>query len=984
MANPSIPFDVQLAKTFHASRYAERMCNAHAGLIEQVKAGIARPLSAEVMRSWLHAERHDEKDATDEAAFHSRLRSLRRYAMVHTIFRDINALGGFAEVVETVTALADVTLAAAQRFHARVVADRFSIDGAEAEAAQLLIVGMGKLGGRELNVSSDIDLIFVHAEDGAANDQRSWHEYHSELGKRIIRALDHVDANGFVFRVDMRLRPFGTSGPLVGSLAALENYFISQARPWERYAWLKSRAITGGAATTAALEELVRSFVYRRYHDYAAIEEMRDLHGQIRADATKRNRLEDIKVGVGGIREVEFIAQLFQLIRGGREASLQTRSTRKALVQLQAHRIFTAERTDALQAAYVFLRNLEHRLQYLDDRQTQMLPSGDDDRQRIAVAMNYPDWGLLLDALNGHRDVVTGEFEALFATPVANGKSAAPAVAVSEALGQQVRSIAAGLKGLGGLAGASPAGSGTTSEIAESIGVRIDSWLSSSRTQTLSARSRARMETLIPLALQAALTIDQDLHHDPATAAKTFFRLFDLIEAIDKRETYLALLVEYPQVLERVARIAANSAWAAEFLRRHPILLDELIAPPAKNAALDWRAERRALQVACDAADGDIEKQYELLRHAKQVATLKLNVADIEGRLSLMALSDELSALADMLLDVALVLAWRAMSPPPVHVEPVGKRTRGAAELPPSPADSRSNAPRDAQPDSPPESPPDLQPNHARHRPIERDWQPPPGFAIIGYGKLGSKELGYASDLDLVFLIDPTAGVEGDRHAKLAQRLNSWFNTMTAGGVLYETDLRLRPDGAAGMLVLNLDAFHDYQLKRAWTWEHQALSRARFCAGDASMAAPFEKIRREVLAVPRDKLKLREEIIAMRDKMRAEKAGGKRDRIDQIDLKHTRGGIVDVEFIVQYLILAYSHEHREFLGNLGNFALITRAAALGIIDEDLAAKVAKAYLAYRERQHRARNNNESKTWVGLDELSEERQAVVRLWQSLFG
>ncbi len=454
------------------------------------------------------------------------------------------------------------------------------------------------------------------------------------------------------------------------------------------------------------------------------------------------------------------------------------------------------------------------------------------------------------------------------------------------------------------------------------------------------------METLIPFALRAALIED----HEPATAVKAFFRLFDLIEAIDKRETYLALLVEYPQVLERVARIAANSAWAADFLRRHPILLDELITPAEKNATLDWRAERRALQRACDAADGDLERQYELLRHAKQVATLKLNVADIEGRLSVMALSDELSALADMLVDVVLVLAWRSLSS--ATVRPVSGSLASAG---------------------------------ATDQAAERDWRPPPGFAVIGYGKLGSKELGYASDLDLVFLFDPAAAdaeVAGssDKYAKLSQRLTSWLNTMTAGGVLYETDLRLRPDGDAGRLVSSLEGFRDYQQKRAWTWEHQALTRARFCAGDAAIAAPFEAIRREVLAAPRDKRKLREEIIAMRDKMRAEK----KDRAGQLDLKHTRGGIVDVEFIVQYIILAWSHEHPEFLGNLGNFALLTRAAALGIIDEGLAATVGGAYLAYRERQHRARNNNELKTWVGLEEFSADRLAVVQVWNSLFG
>lgn len=885
------------------------MCAAHPELIEALRESGEQALTTSRIRSLLMHPGAASGAFDDEEFFHARLRAVRRLVMVTLIFRDINHLGDFAEVVETVSALAAESLRAAQQFHTAALAVKFALANPAEEQAQLLIVGMGKLGGGELNVSSDIDLIFVYAGDGEANATRSWHEFHAELGKRIIRSLDFVDANGFVFRVDMRLRPFGASGPLVSSLTSLENYFFTQARPWERYAWLKARAMTGDARTVAALESLVRPFVYRRYHDYAAIEEMRDLHAQIRSEAGKRNKLEDIKVGVGGIREIEFIAQLFQLIRGGRDASLRTRSTRTALAQLEALGILTGDRVAALQAAYVFLRNLEHRLQYLDDQQTQLLPPGDEDRQRIAEAMDFADWPSLLSRLDEHRGVVTAEFEALFAVPVNTGADPANTIHTGETPAQRVRAIAARLG----------------NEHAEAAGARAESWMKSSRTQTLSAKARARLEALLPLAMEAAM----EQADGAAMAIKTFFRLFDLIEAIDKRETYLALLMEYPQVLKRVARIAANSAWAADFLRLHPILLDELIAPPAKNAALDWRAERRSLQSACDAANGDVEKQYELLRHAKQVATLKLNIANIEGRMGVMSLSDELSALADMLLDAALVLAWRALN--------------------------GNSGPTD-------------------------NWLPPKGFAIIGYGKLGSKELGYASDLDLVFLFDPAAGVEGDRQAKLAQRLNSWLNTMTAGGILYETDLRLRPDGAAGMLVSSLQSFHDYQLKRAWTWEHQALTRARFCAGDAAMAAPFEEIRRQVLSRPRDRQKLREEIISMRDKMRAEK----KDRADRLDLKHTRGGIVDVEFLVQYLILAYSAEHPEFLGNLGNFALLARAAALGILDEDVAARVAKAYLAHREQQHHARTNNELKIWVGLDELADERRAVIQAWHSLLG
>jgi glutamate-ammonia-ligase adenylyltransferase len=899
------PYEAQLTRAFRASRYAERLCHAQPDLIPWLRQNGESPLSAVAMQSMLLT------DTTDDVQFHASLRNLRRHAMLHTIYRDISGLAGFDEIVTTISNLADVTVSAALKFHTQAMVSRFalSMGPATSEHAALVIVGMGKLGGFELNVSSDIDLIFVHAEDGDVTRDRSWHEFHAELGKRIIRALDHVDENGFVFRVDMRLRPFGASGPLVSSLATLENYFITQARPWERYAWLKARAITGGQATLAAIENLVKPFVYRRYHDYAAIEEMRELHGQIRADATRRNRLDDIKVGVGGIREIEFIAQLFQLIRGGREPALQTRSTRAALAQLGKLGVVTPARIASLQEAYVFLRNLEHRLQYLDDQQTQLLPTNEEDRQRISEAMNLPDWPALLQVLDGHRQMVTTEFEALFATGGEKQLAAGP-TGKTDGVAEHCRRIAES--------------AGVDRETAAEIEKRANTWLNSPRTLTLSNKSNVRIRALIPQALHASL------HYDKTP--RTFFRLFDLVEAIDKRETYLALLTEYPHVLERVARLAAKSAWAADFLRKHPILLDELIAAhdaPVGSSGIDWAAEQQQLRAACDHAASDAERQYEILRHTKQVITLKLNVADIEGWLGVMALSDELSRLADMLLETALVLAWRAIS----------------AEKTTHPG-----------------------------------WEPPRGFAVIGYGKLGSKELGYASDLDLVFLFDPAIATETEKFPKLAQRLNSWLNTMTAGGILYETDLRLRPDGVSGLLVSTVDAFHDYQLHRAWTWEHQALTRARFCAGDDTLTAPFEAIRREVLATERDKIRLRDEIVAMREKMRAEK----KDRADKLDLKHTRGGIVDVEFIVQYIILAYSHEHPEFLGNLGNFSLLTRAAALGIMDEDSAAKLGKAYLAYRERQHLARNNNELKTWIAVDELSAERHAVARAWAGLLG
>ncbi len=893
--------DRQLARLFRGSRYAAQILRKH----PDWQTWLAQASQQSAVKTV--AELPDPLANTVEDLDRS-LRINRQQLMLAILFRDLNQLADLNEVVSAVSNFADYATRAAVLFHHTALCKQFGLSNElmQSHLSDLVVIGMGKLGGDELNVSSDIDLIYVHAEDGEANAHKSWHEFHSQLGQRVMRSIDHADANGFVFRVDMRLRPFGASAPLVTSLAGLDDYFRKHARPWERYAWLKGRALTGQTANIAAVDALVKPFVFRRYHDYAAIDEMRSLHGQIRAEATKRGKHDDIKVGSGGIREIEFVAQMHQLIRGGRDHKLQTRSTRGALDEIARQQIMSTRQVNQLQAAYLFLRNLEHRLQYLDDAQTQMLPTNPDDQQRVAEAMLFADWPAFLLALDAHRALVTNEFESIFGDTRANGVKAPATTPTS---GQN-----------------SPE---STADIAlfnvdaqPEITRRLTVWTSSNRMANLSPKLRDRLMTLIPIAMRACAAVD------PSTL--TLFRVWNLLEAVDKRETYLALLIEFPNSLSRVVRIASKSAWAADFLRLHPVLLHELVQPPAAQSGLDWPAERAALQAACDAADGDVEQQYELLRHAKQVATLKLNINDIEGRLSVMSLSDELSALADMLLDITLVLAWRSLCPSFGLEKPTG-------------------------------------------------WSPPNGFAIIGYGKLGSKELGYASDLDLVFIYDDAVKRGGELFSKLAQRLSSWLNTMTTGGVLYETDLRLRPDGASGLLVSSLDAFRDYQMKRAWTWEHQALTRARWCAGDRALAAPFDVIREQVLTHS-DISTLKTKIIEMREKMRAEK----KDRVDAVNLKHTRGGIVDVEFIVQFLILAYSREHPEFLRNLGNFALLSSAAALGIIDEDLAAIVGKSYLAYRERQHRARTNNETETWVGLNDFAEERQAVTAVWRALFG
>ncbi|MBK8323976.1 MAG: bifunctional [glutamate--ammonia ligase]-adenylyl-L-tyrosine phosphorylase/[glutamate--ammonia-ligase] adenylyltransferase [Betaproteobacteria bacterium] len=888
---PPLSFPDAFERTLRLSPFARRIAKSRPDLADAFRAVGAPALTRPDMQETLEAV-----PAGDEAALARELRRLRARAMLTLVHRDLSGEASLEEVVRTVSDLAETGVAFAADHAERALA---GTHGAPAGGERLLVVGMGKLGGRELNVSSDVDLVFLHASEGETGGPRaiSHHEYFTRAGRKLIGLLADVTADGFVFRVDMRLRPYGDSGPLVSSFAALEDYFIGQARPWERYAWLKGRVMNGPGE---AVDALVRPFVYRRYLDYGLLESLRDLHGRIQAEAGRRGRTDDIKVGAGGIRECEFAVQLFQLVRGGRDTGLQLHSTREALAAIGERELMPRERVAALGGAYEFLRRLEHRIQYYEDQQTQALPVEGAHRAAIAESMGHADWESLVIALDAHRAAVQEAFSSLFERrPAARAASLVArlndpqATPTPEALEEDLEAT--------GLPDGAPAAS------------RLSAYVTSKRYQGLAAACRSRLDRLIPAAAEAAAK---------EGSGPAFARLVDLFEAIDRRESYLALLDEYPQVLTRVTRLAAKSAWAARLIARHPILLDELTRTAASFAATDWAAERKALVASCLAHGEDIERLIDELRLFKQRHVLRLAIADVEGELPVMALSDELSALADLLLEVVLAFAARAV-------------WGGEPE-----------APR--------------------------------GFAVIGYGKLGGKELGYGSDLDIVFLFDETAEREPDKLARLSQRANTWLSSMTSAGVLYETDLRLRPDGAAGLMVTSLEAFRDYQEKRAWTWEHQALTRARFCAGDRALGERFEALRREVLAKARDGAKLREEIAAMRAKMRAEV------KADPRDLKHVAGGVVDLEFAVQALVLAESHRHPPLLDNKGNHALLRRAGEMGILEPALAAAAADAYLALRARTHAAALNDEETAFLGPDELAAEREAVTRLWKAVFG
>ncbi len=898
-SNPALP-DPALDRVARCSRFGRRLLMAQPQLAEFAAARLDRPFDAAAMRAFL-----DTPPCAGEEALHQRLRQLRQRVWLVTTARDLTGRADLAEVVATWSTLAEVCIAAALDFHHAALAARHGEPRDKAGRPQrLVVVGMGKLGGGELNVSSDIDLIYLYPEEGetVADDASasvrtlSNHEFFVRLGRKLAAALNEATGDGYVFRVDLRLRPWGDSGPLAMGFDMLEDYLVAQGRPWERYAWIKARPLTGDRHDE--LTELVRPFVFRKYLDFGAFAAIRDLHVQIRREVARREMAHNVKLGPGGIREIEFTAQVFQLIRGGQIATLQQRPTLTVLGELEKSGLVTPDARQELAAAYDFLRRLEHRIQYLDDAQTQTLPDDAGSQAMLAEAMDLPDYAGLLALLDRHRSKVTRHFEQVFAAPQTD-QASHPLTAVC----------------------CGTADAATTHALLENAGyAEPDAVLATLDTlrqhaMRLPESTQLRLNALLPPALEIIGT-----QADPLATLQRFTML---VETVSRRATYLALLAEYPAALRQLVRLLAASPWAAQLITRQPQLLDELIAPQHLMRVPDWTQLAAQLRDRLDAHAGDTEAQMDALRRFKQVQTLHLLAQDVAGQLSLEALSDHLSYLADTLLAETLARCWEGLK--------------------------------------------------TRHRDTPR-------FAVIGYGKLGGKELGYASDLDLVFLYDDEDARAPEIYARLAQRLNTWLGTLTPAGILYETDLRLRPDGASGLLVSAVDAFRDYQLHHAWVWEHQALTRARFVCGDAAIGAAFETLRREIVMLPRDPAKLREEVLAMREKMRA----GHVNDSKLFDLKHDPGGIVDVEFCVQYLVLRHGAARAELADNAGNIALLQRAGAAGLLPIELAKAAADAYRELRRRQHAIKLAGANYARVPPQTMTAEREAVRALWAAVLG
>ncbi len=804
------------------------------------------------------------------------------------------------------------------------------VDGGGAAApAQLLVAGMGKLGAGELNVSSDIDLVYLYDVDGeVVPGGASHHEFFARVGRRLTQLLQDVTEHGFVFRVDTRLRPNGDEGPPVCSLDMFEQYLTVQGRPWERFAWLRARLLdTADAAerdayarAAAEWQSLVTPFVYRRYADFGMIESLRALHAEVRADARARAARNpaasgDIKRSRGGIRELEFFVQLLQLVRGGVAPELRERHTRRALARLAQAGVVEPERARALDAAYDFLRRLENRIQYLDDAQTHNLPSDDADLERLAATMELPGTCGLLCCLNEHRENVAAAFDSLLLTlgggakPPCNGKSCG-------GVGDWQRNLQAMLRDM-------PQSAGDAAELHD----RIVKLLSHRQVQALSDPQRRRLGRVVERSVQAAL-------QQQASGGLGFLGdWLDWLAVHCGRTNYLAFFDEHPQAIARLLALFCACPFAAKYLRRYPGVVDELVAREA-TAAFDAQAYRATLAERLDAIEraypNDAEPVLDALRRAHQVEVFRLVLRDIEEQRPVEAVSDDLSALADSALQVALDACWKTFA--------------GA------------------------------------HRAAPR-------LAAIGYGKLGSKELGYASDLDLVLIYDQDTDDPpdvGGLYTQFAKRWINWLTAHTSAGRLFDIDTRLRPNGNAGLLVTSLAAFDAYQRGRggntAWTWEHQALTKARFVAGDACIGAAFEAIRRAVLAAPRDAQALRAEVLAMRARIRA----AHHRRAGWFDLKHDPGGLVDCEFAVQYWILAHGAERPELLANSGTIALVGAAARCGLVDADTAAAAQAAYRALRARQHRLKLAGSDYAQVPEGELQAERDAVRALWRAALG
>ncbi|MFT5721034.1 MAG: glutamate-ammonia-ligase adenylyltransferase [Motiliproteus sp.] len=928
------PFWQQLGRCWAGSTYVAEQCIATPALLP----ALLDDLTCEY-RGGYYAERLAAllQEVQTEEQLQRSLRRFRHREMVRIIWRDLNRLAQMEQTTADLSRLAEACIDQALTWLHQLSCAKWGTPHSRATATQpgtpqrMLVLGMGKLGAGELNLSSDIDLIFAFPELGETQGARRCLDnasFFNKLGQKLIQALDSQTVDGFVFRVDMRLRPYGQSGILVPSFAAIEEYYQDQGRDWERYAMIKARVVAGDREAGAVLMRDLRPFVYRKYLDYSAFDSLRKMKAMINREVRRKNLYANVKLGPGGIREVEFIAQAFQLIRGGRDTRLQQPELRIILGLLPETVGMPQQVSDELYLAYQLLRNAEHAIQAVADKQTQELPVEAAEQVRIAFSLGFATWEAFVTELDLHRGRVSTHFAEVIAPAEAEDADEDQQGGWSQLwLGELEPEQA--LQQLQQAGFEPPA-----------VALRLlDDLHKSRKIQTLQTIARERLDRVMPPLLQAIA--------EQPTPIRTLERILLLIEAVLRRSAYLVLLAENPGALAQLVKLCCSSAWFAAQLAKQPILLDELIdvsslyAPPNKQA-LQQELRQQLLRIP----EEDVEQLMEALRYFKSAHQLRVAAAEISGALPLMKVSDYLTYIAEVVLEGALDIAWTLM------IDKHGM------------------------------------PQQAPGVPCDKE------FIVVGYGKLGGIELSYGSDLDLVFIHDvaPNLNTDGDPalgkkpvdnqlfFTRLGQRIINLLNTTTASGQLYEVDMRLRPSGNSGLLVSSLRAFRDYQLNDAWTWEHQALVRARVITGNRALQQGFERVRHEVLGQPRDRETLRTEVRSMRLKMR-EHLGSKNSGKGEgavFHLKQDRGGIVDIEFLVQYLALQGAIDCPTLIRFTDNIRILDAAEQSGVLPADDAELLREAYKTYRALGHRL-SLQEQSTVIGADELREQRAAVAEIW-----
>lgn len=867
-----------------------------------------------------------EIQAHDEATLDSHLRYIRQVEIARLILRDVSGLANTEQLMQEHSFFADSCLDYVLTWHSNVLQQQYGqpIGQQSATPQQLIILGMGKLGAYELNLSSDVDLIFAYPEAGETNGPKTLanQQYFTRLGQKIIKSLDKITADGFVFRMDMRLRPFGQSGPLVQSFKAMTQYYTQQGREWERYAMIKARCVAGDKAMGAKLLQQLKPFVFRQYTDFSAIQALREMKALINREVRRLGKQNDVKLGAGGIRELEFIAQSFQLIYGGRDEELQQSCILTILPLLAKRQLIEQSAAEQLQYAYIFLRKVEHAIQAIYDEQTHKLPEDELDLLRVASALGFADNDSFLQELHVYRQIVRSEFEQL----------------VEQAQSDDIDELGDWQQiwhGNEAVLKKNLIEQGFSSqEIELLLHLR-----QSSKVARLEEVARQRFDSFMPRLLNELITLKE---REDAVQG-----LIQLIEAVLRRTVYLVLLNENPQALKRLVAIAAASPWIIQQLARQPVLLDELLddrglgqVPAVEELRESLRVQGLRLPVE------DQEAHMQMLRYFRLSHHLHIVAAEISGKLPLMKVSDYLTFLAEAILEYVLHLAWLQA------VARYGYPTRAG-----EPCDK-------------------------------------PEFLIVGYGKLGGIELSHQSDLDLIFLhnADTEGMTDGEKsvanvmfYTRMGQFVIHQLTTRTVLGQLYEVDTRLRPSGESGLLVNSLDAFWRYQQNRAWTWEHQALVRARAITGSKQLAADFAMVRANILTQARDLQELRQQVVNMREKMYQHLAPHyvKNEQAEIFDLKHSRGGIVDLEFMVQFAVLAWSHQHPAIAYYSDNIRILENLSKAGLLSQQNAQALIEIYRFYRSQVHRLALRQE-KGEVLLEQVQQQRGVVLSLWQQLLG